>query len=306
MTSPRHPFKPAHRHASSLSAMPPRPAGSPRPISAPLSRHSSLRSRPSRPSARAGSPAVSTVSPSRLPATDSVSYFPPFEDMGSICSEGQGSSSGQSEREKASERDREGDSRASAGSHRKRGSLGSIAEFVSASISWGLTPFACANTSQHPSYCRETSSPVPATPTTSEEAVEALSRKFTSSKQRVLEPFSVGPQTEDMVVREKEKVIKGMHKRRMMSECEVETMVAAIGHKVLEGKDDDESVVESLLDDVSHSFLHRTGLQAKMPATVRHHPRNRKRLPLIDGQSQPFKCPFPPFRSGDTRCPPHP
>lgn len=147
---------------------------------------------------------------------------------------------------------------------------------------------------------------MPATPTTSEEAVEALSRKFTSSKQRVLEPFSVGPQTEDMVVREKEKVIKGMHKRRMMSECEVETMVAAIGHKVLEGKDDDESVVESLLDDVSHSFLHRTGLQAKMPATVRHHPRNRKRLPLIDGQSQPFKSPFPPFRSGDTPCPPHP
>ncbi|OXG88968.1 hypothetical protein C345_02561 [Cryptococcus neoformans A2-102-5] len=244
----------------------PSPATGPAlPISTPLSRHSSLRSRPSRPSTRTGSPvtgprgsslrskAVSAVSPSRLPATDSVSYFPPFEDMGSICSEGQGSSSGQSEREKASERDEEGDSAARASSHRKMGSLGSIAEFVSASISWGLTPFAYANTSQHSNYCHETSPPVPARPATSEEAVEALSRKFTLSKRRVLEPLSVCPQTEDMVVREKEKVIKGMHKRRMRSECEVETMVTAIGYKGLEGKDDDEAVVERLLDDAQLS-----------------------------------------------------
>lgn len=269
----RHiPSKPAHRHSSSLSAMPSPATGPALPISTPLSRHSSLRSRPSRPSTRTGSPvtgprgsslrskAVSAVSPSRLPATDSVSYFPPFEDMGSICSEGQGSSSGQSEREKASERDEEGDSAARANSHRKKGSLGSIAEFVSASISWGLTPFAYANTSQHSNYCHETLPPVPARPATSEEAVEALSRKFTLSKRRVLEPLSVCPQTEDMVVREKEKVIKGMHKRRMRSECEVETMVTAIGYKGLEGKDDDEAVVERLLDDVSHSLLHCIGL----------------------------------------------
>ncbi|OXC61922.1 hypothetical protein C358_02660 [Cryptococcus neoformans MW-RSA852] len=262
----RHiPSKPAHRHSSSLSAMPSPATGPALPISTPLSRHSSLRSRPSRPSTRTGSPvtgprgsslrskAVSAVSPSRLPATDSVSYFPPFEDMGSICSEGQGSSSGQSEREKAGERDGEGDSAARASSHRKKGSLGSIAEFVSASISWGLTPFAYANTSQHSNYCHETSPPVPARPATSEEAVEALSRKFTLSKRRVLEPLSVCPQTEDMVVREKEKVIKGMHKRRMRSECEVETMVTAIGHKGLEGKDDDEAVVERLLDDAQLS-----------------------------------------------------
>lgn len=75
--------------------------------------------------------------------------------------------------------------------------------------------------------------------------------------------MSVCPQMEDMVVREKEKVIKGMHKRRMRSECEVETMVTAIGykgHKGLEGKDDDEAVVERLLDDVSHSLLHCIGL----------------------------------------------
>lgn len=100
---------------------------------------------------------------------------------------------------------------------------------------------------------------MPSVPTTSEEAVEALSRKFTPSKRRVLEPFtlkeSIGPQTEDMIVKEKEKVIKGMHKRRMMSECEVETIIADTGYRGPEGKDDDEAIVERLLDDVSIPFL---------------------------------------------------
>lgn len=205
------------------------------------------------------SKAISPVSPSRLPATDSVSYFPPFEDMGSVCAEGQGSSSGQSERERACEREKEEGSRSRARSHEKKGSLGSIAGFVSASICWGLASLTYANTSQHSNYCHE-ESPIPdlpmsPAPTTSEEAVEALSRKFTPSKRRVLEPFtlkeSIGPQTEDMVVREKEKVIKGMHKRRMMSECEVETIIADTGYRGPEGKDDDEAIVERLLDDVS-------------------------------------------------------
>lgn len=43
-----------------------------------------------------------------------------------------------------------------------------------------------------------------------------------------------------------------------------------------------------------------------MRVTIRHNSQNSKRLPLIDDPSQPFKYPFPPFRSGDTLCPPHP
>nr|ODO00981.1 hypothetical protein L204_01706 [Cryptococcus depauperatus CBS 7855] len=118
------------------------------------------------------------ASPSRLPATDTVSYFPPFELMGSVCDGAEeGSSTGDSEREK--ERRCEEWQK-----HGKAGSLGSLAGL----ITWGWSSIRTLPKSNDRHYAL--ASVIPYGVQTAEEAAEALTRSL-SSRRRVLEMFTL-------------------------------------------------------------------------------------------------------------------
>ncbi|WWD21968.1 hypothetical protein CI109_106456 [Kwoniella shandongensis] len=245
-----------------------------------LSRSSSLRSKMTSPS-RAGSFRSKTTSPSRLPATDSVSYFPPFEAMGSDCGsddEQEGESPRRSATVKKERRREPGHG------HAKGRSLGSIAGMMSASLSWGLSSLACTSppTEQH-AHLRSTThasssstssipirSGLPISNTSDGDAVEALTRKFTPGKRRVLEPFTVHTNEADLDLSAAQHEVRqikkrgdnvGLHKRRMRSEFVVEEMVLAsstLGESLsmgrrrkerAEAEEDDVGVVEALVDD---------------------------------------------------------
>ncbi|WVQ76702.1 hypothetical protein IAR50_006376 [Cryptococcus sp. DSM 104548] len=231
------------------------PAPAPAPI--PLSRHSSLRSR-SRATSRATSPTRSSLrprptSPSRLPSTHSVSYFPPFEAMGSVCDEneqdgeGEGSSTGTSHREKKREA-WQGHARGEA----QGSSLGNIKGMVSAGISWSLSGFACAapptpadsadfvqaeekrpRHNHSSSTSKIPSKPQPVAPrlphANSCAAVEALARRINPAKRRVLEPLTLDESEHYLSASTRSlgawagpraESVRDMHKRRMKSEAE--------------------------------------------------------------------------------------
>ncbi|KIR60400.1 hypothetical protein I314_03693 [Cryptococcus bacillisporus CA1873] len=80
-----------------------------------------------------------------------------------------------------------------------------------------------------------------------------------------------------------------MHKRRMMSECEVETIIADTGYRGPEGKDDDEAIVERLLDD-TQIVKHQTFAVNRRPK-----PAFRVRIPALPAWRYPI--PSPPVTS---------
>ncbi|WVQ97686.1 hypothetical protein IAU59_004800 [Kwoniella sp. CBS 9459] len=203
-----------------------------------LSRSSSLRSRHKTGTAGAAAAAAGAVSPSRLPATDAVSYFPPFEDMGSptlgpnqsACMDA-GSRPGYSEIEgfpKIGESSRSGcqadPAQYTLRRHGKGRSLGSLAGFMTASISWGLSSISCGPPATPPPTAMSRSGSIQ-----DGVAVQALSKQFTPGKRRVLESFTVtghkdlGDQRAEMESAMGREV--SMHKRRMRSEVEVDHIV---------------------------------------------------------------------------------
>ncbi|WRT65132.1 uncharacterized protein IL334_002074 [Kwoniella shivajii] len=194
---------------------------SPRKATSTLSRSSSVRSK--------------ATSPSRLPSTDSVSYFPPFEDMGSheqpISQDGQNDA--RSNHQRAHRQEGKG--------HAKGRSLNSIAGIMSASLSWSLSSLAC------------TSPPLPSSSDTDGKVLEELSSKFTPGKRRVLEPFSVA--TIDLSKEERSSSItkQKQHKRRMKSEIEVDIVLATSNSnrrvESIRGRKrvDEEDLVDNLL-----------------------------------------------------------
>ncbi|ODN96501.1 hypothetical protein L198_04215 [Cryptococcus wingfieldii CBS 7118] len=224
------------RHTKSASITLPLPAApmAPSPHS---SLRSSLRPRPS--------------SPSRLPSTDSLSYFPPFEAMGSVCSDqaagadGEGSSTGTSHREKKREA-WQGHARGEA----QGSSLGSIKDMVSAGISWSLSGFACTapptpadiavTEEKRPRHTHSSSTskipskPQPVAPrlphANSCAAVEALARRINPAKRRVLEPLTLDESEHHLSVSTRslggwagprgEESVRDIHKRRMKGEVE--------------------------------------------------------------------------------------
>ncbi|KAK8846660.1 hypothetical protein IAR55_005747 [Kwoniella newhampshirensis] len=278
-----------------------------------LSRSSSLRSKTTSPN-RAGSFRAKTTSPSRLPATDSVSYFPPFEVMGSDCgSDGEESESPRRSSKKERRREPGHD-------HSKGRSLGSIAGMMSASLSWGLSSLSCTSpppathANQQPASHDSSTSPssVPARsgmPSNSNsldgDAVEALSKRFTLGTRRVLEPFTMNTDGVDMQVdkaretdgkAEQSGMKPGLHKRRMRSEFQVEEMITgsimgsanmSMGRRRKEraevNEDDDEGIVEGLVDDTPSR---PTRLQRRLRPTLQ--------VPILSFPTWRFPLPSPP------------
>ncbi|WVQ83843.1 hypothetical protein IAT38_005987 [Cryptococcus sp. DSM 104549] len=335
-----------HSSAASMASTAPRT----------LSRHSSLRTRPTRTSSPArssirgrttqGTPAPlsastsTATSPSRLPATDSVSYFPPFEVMGSECDPsassptGEGSSTGCSSREqraREAEAGQEGRGRVreKGQGHAKGRSLGSIAGFVSASITWGLASIACGSPSPSPQPgagvegeeemrgvgAGEMVRSPSLSASASCEAVEQLARRFTPTpgKRRVLEPLSLG----EGVFAYPEYPTAGAGagsvacKRRMKSEWEVERIMCGGSFSASAsmsapggagtGRVDDEEVVEGLVDDTPLRNLHlrqRRSLRRPKPTLLLSPSR-----PQVQPQAQAslpawrFPLPSPPVTS---------
>ncbi|WVF70205.1 hypothetical protein IAT40_004993 [Kwoniella sp. CBS 6097] len=143
--------------------------------------------------------------------------------------------------------------------HGKGRSLGSLAGFMSASISWGFSSISCASPSTPPFTTMSRSASMH-----DDVAVQALSKQFTPGKRRVLESFTVtgegdlqeGTSATGTVTR------ISTHKRRMRSEVEVDAMI-------LEGRDslsrtskdqargslvDDEEIVEDMVNTQSSSI----------------------------------------------------
>ncbi|WWC67567.1 uncharacterized protein I206_101476 [Kwoniella pini CBS 10737] len=258
-----------------------------------LSRSSSIRSIKSK-----RRPSISgTISPSRLPSTDCVSYFPPFEDMGSQAQEGE--SEGGSDFNVANHSSSRGSTKDERRGHHVKGrSLGSIAGIMSASLSWGLSSISCTTPPAYPDIEKKDDS-----------AVKALNETISNAangKRRVLESFtlttnqSVGEfdhlPSSALLVDGPEK----MHKRRMKSEFEVDMVLSrskslggrsgrttyrarVMGEKVV----GEEDIVESLLMAETPS----------RPLTTRK-PRPNLRLPIPTlgswrfplGPSPPVTC----------------
>ncbi|WWC59081.1 uncharacterized protein I303_101628 [Kwoniella dejecticola CBS 10117] len=221
-------FQPSHSHSRRSTARPrilqdenTIPASN----SNTLSRSSSVRSVRSR-----RRPSISgTISPSRLPSTDCVSYFPPFEDMGStsqhpnnedvICPKHQYITSS------------EGLPVDTGKIHHVKGrSLGSIAGIMSASLSWGLSSLSCPSPPIHSETEKK-----------DDHFVKALTETISNAqngKRRVLEPFTLASTetTANPIVSQTDASSglagrEKMHKRRMKSEFEVD-MVLSRSHSL--------------------------------------------------------------------------
>ncbi|WVR04331.1 hypothetical protein IAU60_001331 [Kwoniella sp. DSM 27419] len=232
-----------------------------------LSRTSSLRSR-----ARA-----LPASPSRLPPTHALSYFPPFEDMGSDaitavipdtpCQAGPSGSASPARLP---------------GGHTKGRSLGSLAGIMSASLSWGLSSISCTTpplASPPLDVGYDGSWQGPYGPPDNQ-AVQALTKRFTPGKRRVLEPLTLTHADEDDM--SLALGVGGVHKRRLKSEVEVDGVLLERRHPAPSGelgpsprsmrvkvdRVEDEDTVEALIDEPS-----------SRPRNARR-PRPRLRIPL--------------------------
>ncbi|WVW78849.1 hypothetical protein I302_100812 [Kwoniella bestiolae CBS 10118] len=258
-----------------------------------LSRSSSVRSCRSRKMTSASTSASGAQSPSRLPSIDCVSYFPPFEDMGS--NEGCPSSSSSSvERDNSARPAGDEPIRASLNrrtSHHKKGkSLSSIAGIMSASLSWSLSGLACTSPTA--------STGINGTGNGNDDkAVEALTKRFSSSsstsKRRVLEPFTLTPM--DTAQDAGDRGSK-MHKRRMRSEVEVDISLIRSNslqegmHRregVRRSRDEDVDVVDKLLAETPsrpQSTTRRTRPNLRLPIPTLPN----WRFPL--GPSPPVTC----------------
>lgn len=182
-----------------------------------------------------------------------MSYFPPFEDMGS---DEQAETSGYEQVAGPSRvREERGDQ------HTKNKSLGSLANFMAWATFTPTTEIAPPTTathatSRHPSISGPTDG----------ERVEALTRRFNSSqgKRRVLEPRAVEEESSVIsLLGLTTTASKGSiasegikQKRRMGSEIEVERMIrAGKEHAARISGEDEEGAVEHLVGWVSLIFL---------------------------------------------------
>ena len=189
-------------------------------------------------------------SPSRLPNTDTLSYFPPFESMGSTSAS---DDDDDNEHHKAGRSSTVG----RGSQHSKGRSLGSLAGIMSF-----LSP-----TAVNPPLTIKTKLPSSKSSTSISRSadgavLEALSKRVTPGKRRVLEPMTV--ENEEIkpsvpvptVGRVAPRIVEGraQHKRRFGSEAEVENLLSRRRDRATSGKVGelvDELVVEDLVGDVS-------------------------------------------------------
>ncbi|WVQ68877.1 uncharacterized protein L199_007086 [Kwoniella botswanensis] len=258
-----------------------------------LSRSSSVRSCRSKKFISETQIQTQPQSPSRLPSIDCVSYFPPFEDMGSTSSSDDAETARDHGLPSRLER------KSSHHSHHKKGkSLSSIAGIMSASLSWSLSGLACTSpTTTSPNHQNKDGN--------DDKVVEALTKRFsssssTSSKRRVLEPFTLTPlDLETTTSHDGEDRCK-MHKRRMRSEIEVDLSLVRSnslkeklhvrGNSLKGGRDsmNDEDLVENMLAN--------TPSRPSAPSTRRTRPNLRLPIPTLPnwrfplGPSPPVTC----------------
>ncbi|WWD08054.1 hypothetical protein V865_006164 [Kwoniella europaea PYCC6329] len=257
-----------------------------------LSRSSSVRSCRSKKIVSETQTQTLPQSPSRLPSIDCVSYFPPFEDMGSTSSSDGAETARYHGLPSPLERN------SSQHSHHKKGkSLSSIAGIMSASLSWGLSGLACTSptTSVAPAHLDGNDDKV----------VEALTKRFsssssTSSKRRVLEPITLTPLDLDTTTSHDGEDKSKMHKRRMRSEIEVDLSlirsnslkeklhVRGNSLKGGRGSINDEDLVENMLEN--------TPSRPSAQSTRRTRPNLRLPIPTLPnwrfplGPSPPVTC----------------
>ena len=205
------------------------------------------------------SPVSRVVSPSSLPPTDSLSYFPPFETMGSSTDDD--SDQGSSRARLPGERRGHGQGR----------SLGSLAGIMSASFSWGLSSLASSSSSSSPQLaCSDN------------EAVQALTKRCAPGKRRVLEPLTLATK-EDVEIRR-----VSLRRRRSKSEEEVENMTQAVTSPSKEEVgEDDEDLVEGLVGEV------RPHLPSGTLTTPQTPPPLIPSMPHIPPQSFQWRFPLP-------------
>ncbi|ORY25341.1 hypothetical protein BCR39DRAFT_561103 [Naematelia encephala] len=201
--------------SKSISALPPQIRARLTPSVEPsITRSRSVRSCKAR---STGSSAL--LSPSRLPSTTSVSYFPPFESMGSRTD---------SEPEDIPR-----------SSHVKGRSLGSLAGLVSWSLNLASSP-------STPSRLDGGSGIRGSSP--DGEVVDRLAKRFTPARRRVLETRTVNADMDMWDTEQNESRKEGAQKRRMGSEAEVENMIRR-GRREKNKEDDEEGLVERLISD---------------------------------------------------------
>ncbi|OCF59189.1 hypothetical protein L486_03691 [Kwoniella mangroviensis CBS 10435] len=260
-----------------------------------LSRSSSVRSCRSKKFVSETQTQTLPQSPSRLPSIDCVSYFPPFEDMGSTSSFDGAETARDHRLHSRLERISSQHSL-----HKKGKSLSSIAGIMSASLSWSLSGLACtspSSTSTSPKHQNIDGN--------DDKVVEALTKRFsssssTSSKRRVLEPFTLTPLDLDTTNRHDGEDRSKMHKRRMRSEIEVDLSLIrsnSLKEKLhLRGdslKGDRVSIND---EDLVDSMLGNTPSRPSAQSTRRTRPNLRLPIPTLPnwrfplGPSPPVTC----------------
>ncbi|KAI9635561.1 uncharacterized protein MKK02DRAFT_32951 [Dioszegia hungarica] len=194
------------------------------------------------------------LSPSNLPPTESMSYFPPFEDMGSD----EPSPSAEEEEMCVA-----GPSRSSSptmdarGAHGKNKSLGSLANFMA----WATFSPTTESAPCRPSLAASQSAGLipSASQQTDGERVEALTKRFTPAqgKRRVLEPMAVDEGNRGVTLlgltttgsmSEVDRAVP-KQKKRMGSEIDVERMIRAVKEDATGSRlgEDEEGAVERIL-----------------------------------------------------------
>jgi hypothetical protein len=210
-------------------------------------------------------------SPSPLPSTESLSYFPPFESMGS---------EDDLPEPPRSDEPIAGPSRPS--SHIRGKSMTSLAGLMSVCLST-ISP----------------STSMALLPSTDGEAVQALTKRCTpgKGKRRVLEPLTVNDGEVDV-----NSTLSLHHKRRMRSEVVIEDMLgrvkAGLADTTSRGTED-EDAIERLISNVRFPH-HRTACGAdefQTPAKQGRKPNMSLQVPPSSIPSWRFPLPSPPIAS---------